>query len=104
MGTQQTTPDLTFVRLIHQALRIDAARLVATVDALRPEDRTGRVPRVRTFYDKYREELVAHHTHEDTLYYSALAARVGADRMTQSPLTSASSPIRRRTSPQAGHD
>jgi len=81
MGTQQRTPDLTFVRLIHQALRIDGARLVTTVTALGPEDRTSRVARVRAFYDKYREELVAHHTHEDTLYYPALAARVGADRM-----------------------
>jgi hypothetical protein len=33
-------PDLTFVILIHQSLRADAARLAATIAALSPDDRT----------------------------------------------------------------
>jgi hypothetical protein len=54
---------------------------MATVAALEPGERESRLPGVREFYDNYREQLVAHHTHEDTLFYPALAARVGDDRM-----------------------
>jgi Hemerythrin HHE cation binding domain len=81
-------PDLTFVNLVHQALRVDGARLVATVAALEPRDRGSRLPGVREFYDNYREQLVAHHTHEDTLFYPALAAQVGEDRMHREELVS----------------
>jgi iron-sulfur cluster repair protein YtfE (RIC family) len=81
VSPDRTKPDLIFVNLTHQALRVDGARLVATVTALEPGDRESRLPGVREFYDHYREQLVAHHTHEDTLFYPALAARVGDDRM-----------------------
>jgi iron-sulfur cluster repair protein YtfE (RIC family) len=46
-----------------------------------PGDRGGRLSGVREYFDKYQEQLVAHHTHEDTLFYPALAARVGDDKM-----------------------
>jgi hemerythrin-like domain-containing protein len=36
---------------------------------------------VHEFYGKYREQLVAHHTHEDRVFFPSLAARVGDDRM-----------------------
>jgi hemerythrin-like domain-containing protein len=81
VSPDRSKPDLTFVNLTHQALRADGARLVATVTALEPRDQGSRLPGVREFYDNYREQLVAHHTHEDTLFYPALAARVGDDRM-----------------------
>jgi iron-sulfur cluster repair protein YtfE (RIC family) len=80
VSPDRTKPDLTFVNLTHQALRVDGARLVVTVSALEPRDRGSRLPGVREFYDHYREQLVAHHTHEDKLFYPALAARVGEDR------------------------
>jgi iron-sulfur cluster repair protein YtfE (RIC family) len=86
VSPDRTKPDLTFVNLTHQALRVDGARLVATVAALEPRDRGSRLPGVREFYDHYREQLVAHHSHEDALFYPALAARVGADRMHQDEL------------------
>jgi hemerythrin-like domain-containing protein len=81
VSPDRSKPDLTFVNLTHQALRADGARLAATVAALQPRDPENRLPGVRDFYDHYREQLVAHHTHEDTLFYPALAARVGDDRM-----------------------
>jgi hemerythrin-like domain-containing protein len=81
VSTDRARPDLIFVNLIHQALRVDGARLLATVAALPPDDRDDRLSRVREFYAKYREQLVSHHTHEDTLFFPALAARVGEDRM-----------------------
>jgi hemerythrin HHE cation binding domain-containing protein len=81
VSPDRSKPDLIFVNLTHQALRVDGARLVVTVAALEPGDRGSRLPGVREFYDHYREQLVAHHTHEDTLFYPALAARVGDDRM-----------------------
>ncbi len=81
MATDKTKPDLTFVNLTHQALRADGARLVVTIAALEPHDRGSRLSGVREFFDKYREQLVSHHTHEDRLFYPALAARVGEDRM-----------------------
>ncbi len=81
MSTDRATPDLTFVRLIHQALRVDGARLLVTVTALERNDRRGRLQGVQEFYDRYREQLVSHHTHEDQLFFPALAARVGEDAM-----------------------
>ena len=81
MSVDRSKPDLTIVVLIHQALRADGARLVATVTSLQPGDQQGRVPGVRAYYDRYREQLIAHHTHEDTVFYPALAAKVGDDRM-----------------------
>jgi hemerythrin-like domain-containing protein len=81
MTGNQSKPDLTFVTLIHQALRADAARLAATVTALDPSDRASRLPGIRAFFDQYRAQLATHHTHEDELFFPALKARVGADRM-----------------------
>jgi len=87
MSTDRATPDLTFVNLIHQALRVDGVRLRVTVAALGPDDAQDRVSGVRDFYDKYQEQLIAHHTHEDELFFPALAARVGAERMHLAELT-----------------
>jgi hemerythrin-like domain-containing protein len=88
VNADRTKPDLIFVNLVHQALRADGARLVVTISALEPRDRQGRLPGVREFYDNYREQLVAHHTHEDRLFYPALAARAGEDRMHRDELVS----------------
>lgn len=88
MSADQPKPDLTFLNPIHHALRVDGARLVATVATLKPDDRGTRLSQVRNFYDKYREQLVSHHTHEDRLFFPALAARVGEDRMLLDELTS----------------
>ncbi len=81
MSTDRTKPNLIFVQLIHHALRVDGARLAATVADQEPDGAPDRVAGVRVFYDRYREQLVAHHTHEDQLFFPALAARVGDDRM-----------------------
>ena len=81
MSTERAEPNLIFVELIHQALRVDSARLKLTVAALAPDDRGSRLSGVREFYGNYREQLVSHHTHEDRLFFPALAARVGKDTM-----------------------
>jgi hemerythrin-like domain-containing protein len=81
MSSESAKPNLTFVRLIHQALRADGARLLVTVTALERDERAGRLSGVREFYDRYREQLVAHHTHEDQLFFPALAARIGEGAM-----------------------
>lgn len=81
VSKDRAQPDLTFVTLIHHALRVDGGRLVVTVRTLERDDRSGRLSGVKTFFEKYREQLVAHHTHEDTLFFPALAARVGEARM-----------------------
>jgi hemerythrin-like domain-containing protein len=87
VSVDRSRPDLTFVALIHHALRVDGPRLVATVTALTPDDRGNRLSAVQQFYGKYREQLVAHHTHEDKIFFPALAARVGDDRMHRAELT-----------------
>jgi hypothetical protein len=46
-GRAASKPDLTFVILIHQSLRADAARLAANIAALNPDDRTDRVPGIQ---------------------------------------------------------
>jgi hemerythrin-like domain-containing protein len=81
VSKDRAQPDLTFVTLIHHALRVDGGRLVATARTLERDDRGGRLSRVKTFFEKYREQLVSHHAHEDTLFFPALAARVGEGRM-----------------------
>jgi hemerythrin HHE cation binding domain-containing protein len=81
LSTDRAKPDLIFVHLIHQALRVDGARLLVTVAALEPDDGGGRLPGLREFFEKYREQLVSHHTHEDRFFFPALAARVGEARM-----------------------
>jgi hemerythrin-like domain-containing protein len=81
MSTVRAAPDLIFVTLVHQALRRDGDRLVRTVGALTAADRAGRLPQVHEYYRKYREQLVAHHTHEDKIFFPALAAHVGDERM-----------------------
>src|SRR6476469_3743351 len=81
VSKDRAQPDLTFVTLIHHALRVDGGRLVVTARTLEPDDRGGRLSGVKTFFENYREQLVAHHTHEDTLFFPALAARVGGDKM-----------------------
>jgi hypothetical protein len=48
-GRAASKPDLTFVILIHQSLRADAARLAATIAAPSPDDRTDRVPGIQAF-------------------------------------------------------
>ena len=80
-------PDLTFVTVIHQALRTDAARLATAIAAVGPADRPGRVAGIEAFYGRYREQLALHHRHEDELFFPALAARAGADAMHLDELT-----------------
>jgi hemerythrin-like domain-containing protein len=79
--SQPSRPDLTFVNLIHQSLRIDAARLAAAVSVLAPSDRPARIRSIEAFFGQYRGQLAMHHGHEDELFFPALEARVGADRM-----------------------
>jgi Hemerythrin HHE cation binding domain len=88
VSTKPAQPDLIFVTLIHQALRVDGPRLQVTVANLQPDDADGPLAGVSEYFDLYREQLVAHHTHEDELFFLALAARVGADRMHRDELVS----------------
>ena len=81
MNGNRSKPDLTLVNLIHQSLRIDAQRLAAAVTALDLSDRPARLPGIRAFFEHYRAQLATHHTHEDELFFPALEAKVGADRM-----------------------
>ena len=81
MSVEAAKPDLTFVNLVHQSLRTDGARLLGSVAALGPDQRRSRLPAIRAFFDQYRGQLLLHHSHEDELFYPALEARVGADRM-----------------------
>ena len=78
MSRAPSKPDLTFVTLIHQSLRADAARLAAALAELGPGDRQRRLPGVQAFFGQYREQLALHHSHEDELFFPALAARAGA--------------------------
>jgi hemerythrin-like domain-containing protein len=80
-------PDLTFVTVVHQALRSDAARMNAVLASVGPGDRPGRVASIAGYYGQYREQLALHHRHEDELFFPALAARVGADAMHLGELT-----------------
>jgi Hemerythrin HHE cation binding domain len=88
MSRVPAKPDLTFVTLIHQSLRADAARLAAAIAELRPSDRRDRLPAVQAFFGHYRDQLILHHRHEDELFFPALAARVGPARMHCSAPTS----------------
>jgi hypothetical protein len=54
MSRARPKPDLTFVTLIHQSLRADAARLAATIAELGPSDRQHRLPGVQAFFGHYR--------------------------------------------------
>ncbi len=81
MNGNRSKPDLTLVNLIHQSLRADAQRLAAAVAGLDHSDRPARLPGIRAFFDHYRAQLAMHHTHEDELFFPALQAKVGADRM-----------------------
>jgi hemerythrin-like domain-containing protein len=81
MSRASAKPDLTFVTLIHQSLRADAARLATAIAELGHSDRQDRLPGIQAFFGHYREQLIMHHRHEDELFFPALAARVGADRM-----------------------
>jgi hypothetical protein len=81
MRRAPSKPDLTVVNLIHQSLRADAARLAAALAELGPADRRDRLPGVRAFFGHYRAQLAMHHSHEDRLFFPALAARAGAGRM-----------------------
>jgi hemerythrin-like domain-containing protein len=88
--TDQTgarTPDRIFVDLIHQALRIDGTRLVDSVAALDSNHTQSRLPAIRVFFDRYCDQLRIHHSHEDKLFFPAVEARVGADRMRLGDLT-----------------
>jgi hemerythrin-like domain-containing protein len=78
--TGQPKPDFLFVTLIHQALRVDADRLVAATAAVRP-DNAHRLGGLQAFFDEYREQLCLHHSHEDTIFFPALHAVLEADRV-----------------------
>jgi hypothetical protein len=85
--SQRSRPDLTFVTVIHQALRTDAGRLAAAIAAVGPTPWPGQAASIAAFYGQYREQLALHHHHEDDLFFPALAARVGADPMHLGELT-----------------
>jgi hemerythrin-like domain-containing protein len=80
-GHDQKGTRTLFVDLIHQALRTDGARLLASVAVLVTDQRESRLAAVRAFFDQYSDQLLLHHSHEDKLFYPALEARVGPDRM-----------------------
>jgi hemerythrin-like domain-containing protein len=73
--TGQRKPDLLFITLIHQALRVDADRLVAAVSALNSAE-VRRLANLRLFFDEYRGQLCLHHAHEDGIFFPALEAVV----------------------------
>jgi hemerythrin-like domain-containing protein len=77
--TGEEKPDLLFVTLIHQALRVDADRLVAAASALDSVD-VQRIAGLRLFFDEYRGQLCLHHAHEDDLFFPALQAVVDESR------------------------
>jgi hemerythrin-like domain-containing protein len=85
---QRSRPDNLIVTLIHQSLRMDAARLAGALAAAGPGDRPDRIAAIAAFYGQYRGQLDLHHRHEDELFFPALAARVGADAMHLDELTS----------------
>jgi hemerythrin-like domain-containing protein len=87
VSVEGAKPDLIFVRLVHQALRIDGSRLLASVAALDTNNLSGRLPAIRGFFDQYQDQLRLHHSHEDELFFPAVEARVGADRMRLVELT-----------------
>ncbi|HEY1446496.1 MAG TPA: hemerythrin domain-containing protein [Acidimicrobiales bacterium] len=78
--TGQPKPDLIFVTLIHQALRVDAERLVAATSTLGSAEQQ-RLAGVRVFFDEYRAQLGVHHTHEDNIFFPALRAVVDESRI-----------------------
>ncbi len=61
--------------------------MAATITALSPGDRLARLPGIQAFFGRYRGQLAMHHRHEDELFFPALAARIGADRMQLTELT-----------------
>jgi iron-sulfur cluster repair protein YtfE (RIC family) len=77
--TGEGKPDLLFVTLIHQALRVDADRLLAAASALNSGDRQ-RIASLRLFFNEYRGQLCLHHAHEDDLFFPALRAAVDESR------------------------
>ena len=85
---QHNRPDVLVVTLIHQSLRIDAARLASVLATVGPGDRPGRVAAMGAFYGQYRGQLALRHRHEDELFFPVLAARVGSDAMHLAELTS----------------
>jgi hemerythrin-like domain-containing protein len=77
--TGQQEPDFLVVTLIHQALRVDADRLVAATSDLNSAE-VERIASLRLFFDEYRGQLCLHHTHEDDLFFPALQAVVDESR------------------------
>ena len=77
--TGDQKPDLLFVTLIHQALRVDADRLVAAASGLNSAEEQ-RIASLRMFFDEYRGQLCLHHAHEDDLFFPALQAVVDESR------------------------
>jgi hemerythrin-like domain-containing protein len=80
-------PDLIFVHLIHQSLRIDGTRLLHSVAALDANQQPSRLPAIRAFFDQYCNQLLLHHGHEDKLFFPAIEARIGSDRIRLGELT-----------------
>jgi hemerythrin-like domain-containing protein len=78
--TGQQKPDLLVVMLIHQALRVDADRMVDATSTLQSGD-AQRLNCLRVFFDEYREQLCLHHAHEDDLFFPALQAVVDESRV-----------------------
>lgn len=79
-------PDLSVLFAIHHALAADATALAAAAGDLEPEDRAERIPTLQAFFERYTAQLVAHHTHEDDLFFPALEAKVGSAAMNRPAL------------------
>ncbi|HEX4539311.1 MAG TPA: hemerythrin domain-containing protein [Acidimicrobiales bacterium] len=87
MSGDGSTPNLIFVDLIHQSLRVDGNRMRDAVGTMNPHHPPSRLAGIRAFFDEYREQLLLHHRHEDEVFFPALEARVGADALRLDELT-----------------
>lgn len=70
------TPDLNSYYMIHAAMRRGAVRLSTALAAIEPD--AQRLRALRWYTDGVIDELHAHHTIEDDLFFPALAERVPA--------------------------
>src|SRR6476659_10104418 len=76
VSKDRAQPDLTFVTLIHHALRVDGGRLVVTVRTLERDDLGGRLAGGKAVLEAYRAQVGGHHTQGGPFVFPALAARV----------------------------
>jgi hemerythrin-like domain-containing protein len=73
-----TTPDLDHYYAMHNKMRIDLARFVAALQAIRQDSDPARVAALARWATGFAHELHLHHTVEDDVIFVDLAARVPA--------------------------